>query len=94
MNGSRQSAGEREAEIMRRFLNHIDVAQKRRGLTVAQLAKRAGMSRRMVTKLRMLQARPSVRSMLQLADAVGSKLTIEATQPPEPGFTHGLGENS
>ncbi len=76
--GPQPSAADRAvATILASLLAHVETARETRGLTVAGLAARAGLSKRAVISLRKLQVpRSSLHTLLRLTHAAGLRLDI------------------
>src|SRR5688500_16149501 len=65
-----------EASIVADVVNAVEAVKEAKRLTAGDLAARSGLSRREVGRIRNLRVRPSLRSLLSLAHAVGLELRI------------------
>ena len=76
--GGRSPRDWRRAEdrIVQQLIDAVEAAKDLRGLNAADITARSGVSRRAVVQVRKLQVRPTLRTLLAIADAVGLELRI------------------
>jgi transcriptional regulator with XRE-family HTH domain len=61
-------------------LDVVEGAKARQGMHVSDMARRARMSKRALVKIRKLQTRPSLRSLLAIAASVGVGIKLTAAE--------------
>ena len=77
-------------ETAARFIRHIEDFMRFRGITRAELARRMGVSRPVVTRLFTGSPNLTIRRMTAVAHALGCELILEVRRPKGPAIPRGL----
>ena len=65
-------------EILEQVVEEVEKARQVRGMSVADLAERAHLSKRTVGLIRSLKVEPAMSSLIALVESVGLRLAISA----------------
>jgi transcriptional regulator with XRE-family HTH domain len=77
-------------ETAARFIREVEDTMRFRGVTKAELARRMGISRSVVTRLFTGSSNLTIRRMTAIARALGCELVLDVRRPRGPALHRGL----